>query len=235
MLRQWRYRGTIVTEAIFDAVQSRLDARGRPASEPNREYPLSGALRCGGCGRRPHGHASGATARRSLADGTERVYEYAAVRYYACVVCKYETNANELEKRFFEDVRALAADESLLRTWVDAPSTSVAERDAIERELRRVEAKTNERSARAQRDRLFDLVVSASLTDAEFTRQLRRLDHEYADNLRLARDLRAQLSIYNSHTRDLPNARSLVLKIQSIYSRANYAANVQPVRLSRMH
>ncbi len=73
LLRQARYRGTIVEPELFDAVSERLADTPKNGSRRKREYPLSGAMRCEGCGRHLHGRATGHSTSHILADGTREV------------------------------------------------------------------------------------------------------------------------------------------------------------------
>ncbi len=70
MFAQHRYRGTIVPNELFDHVQTVLQSKPRWQNTRIYEYPFSGAIKCSGCGRAFHGHATGASSRRVLADGT---------------------------------------------------------------------------------------------------------------------------------------------------------------------
>ncbi len=148
LLRQQRYRETIVPADVFDAVQRRLKGLPKTGSRRVREYPLSGAMRCKGCARHLHGRATGAyTTGRARADGTRKRYTgRTRIRYYACVVCGYMLNAQRLEDRFFADVGKLIGSESLLRRWIASPR--LGQRDAA---ATRAEARRRKRSSPRRR------------------------------------------------------------------------------------
>lgn len=137
LLRQRRYRGTIVEPELFDAVEQRITATPKYGSRRKREYPLSGAMRCEGCGRHLHGRATGASSFHILADGTKKVYRREPIRYYACVICNYMLNAERLEKQFFDGIGPLVGDVGLLRKWIEAPQTSAKDQSAVRKGLKK--------------------------------------------------------------------------------------------------
>ena len=222
LLRQARYRGTIVEPELFDAVVARLADTPKNGSRRKREYPLSGAMHCEGCGRHLHGRATGHSSSRYLADGTRKVYRREPVRYYACVVCDYTVNAERLETRFFEDVGKLVADEKLLRSWMAAPSAGIEDVAALKREIKRLEAESSEEAVHARRDKLFGLAMSASVDEVEFKRQMNRLDFEIVEKLARIGSIRATLSEAHSRTKGLEHALSLLRRFDALYGSAVY-------------
>lgn len=224
LLRQSRYRETIVPADVFDAVQRRLEGLPKNGSRRLREYPLSGAMRCEGCARHLHGRASGASTTGPLrADGTRKRYTgRRRVRYYACVVCGYMVNAQRLEERFFGDVGKLVASDSLLRRWVAAPRLGKSDASAIRAEMRRLEAELSEGGVRKRRDRLFDLGITASITEIEFQRQMNRLDEEVTAKRARLVELRGALAGDDAASRTLEGARVLLSRFDELYEAADY-------------
>ena len=114
MLRQPRYRGTLIEPELFDRVQSLLESKPRWRQTRLSEYPLSGAVKCKGCGR-----SFMVTRRRSSVgrnSSTVPLAEYTNVtrwRYYSCLVCNVRLRADWLEQRFREQIVTLEMDNRL--------------------------------------------------------------------------------------------------------------------------
>jgi site-specific DNA recombinase len=123
LLEQKRYKGAIVPGDLFDRVQERLSKTPRRGSRRVREYPLSGAMVCEGCGRHLHGVASGGYMQRKIPDGTvvHWMDGKARRRYYECYICRYRHNAVRLEAEVFSVIGSLHADEAMLKEWVAQP------------------------------------------------------------------------------------------------------------------
>jgi DNA invertase Pin-like site-specific DNA recombinase len=174
LLDQQRYRGTIVQPELFDQVQEAMRSKPRWRQERGYEYPLSGAVKCLTCGRSFHGHATGATGSKRLADGTKKTYRrYRRVRYYACIVCNYRINAELLERWFKEDVARLRADPKLLDHWAAAKRASDAE--ALGHEKRQLEERLRDGSFDRLRQRAWHLALSDDSVEADLARQLRAI------------------------------------------------------------
>ena len=86
LLEMKRYRGTAVPIELFDKVQRRLAQTPRTGSQRVREYPLTAAMVCQGCGRHLHGVASGGYKAKKVPGGKSiRVHHpEKRVRYYEC-------------------------------------------------------------------------------------------------------------------------------------------------------
>jgi DNA invertase Pin-like site-specific DNA recombinase len=223
LLRLKRYRGSIVDAALFDRVQARIDSIPKQSGRRKREYPLTGAMRCSGCGRRPHGHATGGSTTQKMADGTTKRYtKVNRVRYYACSACSYSLNAEIVEQKFFADVGQLVASEALLRRWVSAPRMGSNEARQLRSEAKKLEADLRDEVVQRKRDHLFDLALSASIKDDQFRRQADRLETEvHAKRNRLA-EITAALSNDESTARTLERARSLLADFERLYGLASY-------------
>ena len=222
LLKQRRYRGTIVEPDLFDAVSSRLADTPKAGSRRKREYPLSGAMRCEGCGRHLHGRATGHSSSHHLADGTRKVYRRKPIRYYGCVVCGYMVNAERLERQFFSHIGELVGDPALLRRWIATPPTGKLDALSLKQELKRLQADVAEENMQARRDKLFSLAMTASLSEIEFKRQLNRLDNENTDGLAKIAAIRAKLATQDKHSKTIDHASSLLMRFTELYEGAAY-------------
>ncbi len=222
LLRQKRYRGTIVEPSLFDAVQRRLNEAPKPGSRRIREYLLSGAMSCKICGRHLHGVGRGGSTRHRRADGTMKVYSYEPTRYYACALCNYAVNADRVEAEFFSSVDKLVADDKLLLRWIAAPRTTSEKLDRLRRELLVLEPEVTTAFVQEKKNRLFQLALAVDINEVEFKRQMDRLDAEVRDkNLRIM-DLRLQLSARSEHVKSVALAKSLLSRFDEIYAGADY-------------
>jgi ribosomal protein L34E len=222
LLRQARYRGTIVPPELFDSVQRRLQDTPKPGSRRKREYPLSGAMRCEGCGRRLHGCARGASSSGTLADGTRKVYRREALRYYACVVCEYAVNAERVERAFFEHVGRLVADKALLRRWIAAPKSTPPDSMRARRSISQLEAEVSDEQVNRRRDHLFDLAIAASIDEVEFKRQVNRLAEEVSSKRAKLTELRAAVNAEATVARNHDRASALLSNFRTLYENATY-------------
>ncbi|MBD5654672.1 MAG: recombinase family protein [Candidatus Eremiobacteraeota bacterium] len=223
LLRQRRYRGTIVPSDLFDAIQVRLANTPKNGSRTTRQYPLSNAMSCKSCGRHLHGRATGHSSRGRLADGTVRIYSRKPLRYYACVVCHYMQNAQRLESEFFAEVANLSADEALLERWIATPSLGSADLNALRKEVKRLEAETDERVVKAKRDRLVDaLMSSSSMGNTEFERQLSRIEDDWHQKREQLLTAKRRLEGDASSIRSVQRARDLLRGFDVLYESADY-------------
>jgi DNA invertase Pin-like site-specific DNA recombinase len=222
LLKQARYRGTIVSPDIFDEVQRRISSKPKNGSRRIREYPLSGAMRCDGCGRRFHGIGSGNSSTHILADGTKKVYPRAPTRYYACHVCDYRVNAIKIEQQFFEKIGKLSADPRLVEKWIAAPKIGSSDLTRLRRELKQLEADCNEVAMQAKRDRLFDMALAASLSDFEFKRQMNRIEEELGSKRQRMAEIRSKLDGDEDNGRKVSTAKRLVAEFSTLFDSATY-------------
>ncbi len=223
LLRQSRYRGTIVEPGLFDAVALRLANTPKPGSRRRREYPLSGAMRCETCGRHLHGKCSGTSRSKYLVDGTRRVYESTAIRYYECVVCRYMVNAKRVEDQFFADIGTLSGDAALLRRWVDVPRgrTSAAVK-SNKNEAKKLAQELSQEVVQAQRDKMFSLALTASIDEVEFKRQMNRLDVEYAAKRARLAALQSTVASDEKRDKNVEHAAKLLSRFGELYEAASY-------------
>jgi hypothetical protein len=223
LLKLKRYRGTIVDPELFDRVQARIDSIPKQSGRRKREYPLTGAMRCSGCGRRLHGHATGGSATKKLVDGTTKRYtNVSRVRYYACSACNYTLNAEAIEKAFFADVGQLVGSETLLRRWVSAPRIGSQEARLLRTEAKKLEAELRDEVIQRKRDHLFDLALAASIKDDQFRRQADRLESEVHVKRNRLEEIAAALSNDESTVRTLERARALLANFERLYGLASY-------------
>lgn len=222
LLRQRRYRGTIVEPELFDAVNERLADIPKAGSRRIREYPLSGAMRCAGCGRHLHGRATGKSSSKLLADGTRKVYKKEPTRYYACVVCDYMVNAERIERQFFSNIGNLVGDPALLRRWIATPKAGVVDSASLKRELKKLQADVADEAMQAQRDKLFSLAMTASVSEVEFKRQMNRLDTEATESLAKIAEIRKKLGTQDKDSKTIEYAASLLSRFHELYERAPY-------------
>jgi DNA invertase Pin-like site-specific DNA recombinase len=221
LLVQLRYRGTIVKPELFDRVQKLIESKPRWRQTSMSEYPLSGAVRCAGCGRAFSGHSSSGVIRKTLASGKAVEYEAKRIRYYQCRVCLFAINAERMESWFREQVGALTADERLLKRWVAGERTT-DDAKSIRREIVALERLTAPAVVEAARSRVWDLAIGGSYAAADLERQLKRLaDKAEADRARLS-DLRARVDATDSKARNFEQAKRLLSNFWPLYERATY-------------
>jgi hypothetical protein len=222
LLKQGRYRGTIVPPEMFDEVQRRISSKPKNGSRRLREYPLSGAMRCDGCGRRFHGCAKGSSTTGYLADGTKKIYRRPPTRYYACHVCNYRVNALKIENEFFEQIGKLSADPRLIEKWIAAPKIGSSDLTRLRRELKQLEADCNEAAVQMKRDRLFDMALAASLSDLEFKRQVNRIEEELGSKRQRIGEIRSQIDGDDTNGRKMSTAKRLVAEFANLFDSATY-------------
>jgi DNA invertase Pin-like site-specific DNA recombinase len=222
LLKQARYRGTIVPPDLFDEVQRRISSKPKNGSRRIREYPLSGAMRCDGCGRRLHGHATGHSVSRYLADGTRKVYHRDPTRYYSCYVCNYRLNALRIEAQFFEQVGKLSADPRLLEKWIAAPKIGSSDLTKLRREFKQLETDCNEFAVQSKRDRLIDMALAASLSDLELKRQMNRIDEDLACKRQRMAEIRSKIDGDEASVRKVSTAKQLVGDFSNLFESATY-------------
>lgn len=231
LLEQTRYKGAIVPPALFNKVQERLKLTPKRGSRRIREYPLTAALSCEGCGRHFHGIASGGTTSRTLASGERKTYVRPhKTRYYSCIVCDYRLNADRLEEAFFSFIGKLDADESALRKWVAAPTLKKRELTDVKKRLVRLETECSERAVAAQRDRLFDLALAANISEVELRRQLQRLHDGAVEKRKEMIRLRDHVDKNDASARSLEKARELLHSFERLYQAAAYEIKRELVR-----
>jgi ribosomal protein L34E len=222
LLRQKRYRGTIVEPSLFDAVQQRLDQAPKSGSRRIREYPLSGAMSCEGCGRHLHGVSRGGGSRQRRADGTVKIYVRPKSRYYACAPCDYAVNADRIESEFFASIGKLVADEKLLDRWIAMPRKSADNLSSLRRELLALEPEVASAFVQEKKNRLFELALAVSINEIEFKRQMDRLDAEVLGKKSRIAELRSRLSAGSEHIKSVALAKSLISRFDQLYSGAEY-------------
>jgi len=221
LLSQPRYRGLIVPEDLFDTVTERLKQIPRWSQKRNLEYPLSGALKCVGCGRSYHGHASGGVRKKRLADGSVREYPDAKrVRYYQCVVCNYSINADRIELEFRNSLNGLIARPASLRAWMANPRPGASPK-ALRADTARLTAAIA--AIAKKRQRAWDLALHEDLGVAnDLPDQLRRLNDEES-NLRdeLGR-IESVLEGQRESDRTYETARLMLREFWPHYASATY-------------
>jgi len=222
LLKQGRYRSTIVPPEIFDEVQRRISSKPKNGSRRLREYPLSGAMRCDGCGRRFHGCSKGSSTTAYLSDGTKKIYRRPPTRYYACHVCNYRVNALKIEGEFFAQIGKLSADPRLIEKWIAAPKIGSSDLVRLRRELKQLEVDCNEATLMARRDRLIDIALTASLSDLELKRQMNRIDEDAAIKRQQMAELRSRIEGGEAGSRKVSIAKQLVAEFSSLFESATY-------------
>jgi len=189
LLRQRRYRGVLVKPELFDRVQEMLAQKPRWRSDRKAEYPLSGAVKCAGCHRSFHGRSSTGLRRKKLASGQTATYHSKRIRYYGCIVCNVNINAEQMEKWFRRDVGRLEASEELLRRWVEREPAG-KDLAAIRREMAALEHSTSPEVVETQRNRAWDLAIASPVASADLDRQLVRISEKLQAELEHLSDLR---------------------------------------------
>ncbi len=223
MLRQSRYRGTIVKPEVFDRAQQLLADKPRWRQSRKGEYPLSGAVKCGGCGRSFHGRSSSGVRNKRLADGTIATYKYKRIRYYGCIVCNVIINADEMEEWFRHDVNRVAANEKLLREWVIGHRPS-ADLNELRRELVGLEHRTSETYIETMRSRVWDLALEGPHSAVDLEAQLARIDRKRIDSQRRLLELQQILGRRDGEKRTLEQAGRLLAGFWQTFDRAPYEA-----------
>lgn len=221
MLVQPRYRETLIDPELFDRVQQMIASKPRWRSDRKREYPLSGAIKCAGCGRSFHGCASGVNSKKQLADGTIREYPRATVRYYSCIVCNYRINAQWLEGEFRSQIDHLVARPEDLRRWVQATPYGSTKRE-LEREVSRLERETSDELLEKTQQRVWQLALDAKIDSADLGRQLQRVKDEFAVRRSQLSELRQQLEARTATQRTMERAQELLRNFWTLYDAASY-------------
>jgi|GEM_PF-5397348 len=131
LLQQPRYRGTIVSTALFDLVQEGL--RLQPFKrKPVRQYPypLSGSVLCERCNGSLHGHTTGYDKPQTLyrkqhhlSDNLVGIPSF--TRYYSCKPCGTLISAATLEHRFFQHLATLVIPPKYWYPWASATVGSI--------------------------------------------------------------------------------------------------------------
>jgi DNA invertase Pin-like site-specific DNA recombinase len=223
LLRQRRYRGTIVPLELFDRVQELLSNKPRWRSKRAFEYPFSGAIKCAGCGRSFHGHATGGNViRRRLADGTIRTYpKYKRTRYYGCTVCHYLIRAERVEELVLEHLRTLSISPAAMREWVgaakdlDAHPAMIAERDSLTKTL---DADLYGR----RRQRVWQLAIDNDLSGQDLAKQLDSIALDETQTRDRLRSIESAIASSSSRTRSLARAKELLNTFPTLYQKASY-------------
>lgn len=222
LLKQRRYRGTIVDEIVFDRVQERLAQIPRPSSRRIFEYPLSGTVKCSGCGRSMHGRAAGGNKTYRVVSGEVREAKTRhRIRYYSCYVCNYELNAERLEASFFKDVASLGGDERLLQRWITGEQPRNGSRVRLS-EIKRLERECSESAFHQRIDRVIDLAIAGGLGEAELRRQVERVKAEFGRSRARLKELTEMVSERDAISRSLDRARGLLSRFYELFNRATY-------------
>jgi hypothetical protein len=223
MLVLKRYRGTAVSEELFDPVQERIAKTPRTGNRRVCEYALAAGMLCSGCDRHLHGVAIGGYTARMNAKG-ERVRYHRPERrqrYYVCFICLYRLNAEKLEEAFFEKKGDLDADDAMLQPWIDSPPLRTRERAAA-KDVAHLEAQSTEGEEKKRRDLAFDIALEARFGEAELRRQLERITTDFAARCEPARAIREGLVSNAAAERTVAHARNLLRSFQKIYAAATY-------------
>lgn len=221
MLVQPWYRGTLIDPELFDREQQMIASKPRWRNDRKREYPLSGAIKCAGCGRSFHGCASGVSSKKQLADGTIRQYDRHSVRYYSCTVCNYRINAEWLEREFRSQINHLVARPEELGRWVQATPYGSTKRE-IEREVARLERESSDELLEKTQQRVWQLALDARIDSADLGQQLQRVKDDFASRSTQLADLRRQLVSRTTAQRTVERANELLANFWTLYDGASY-------------
>ncbi len=222
MLRQSRYRTTLVDPGVYDRVQKLLDSKPRWRQTRQAEYPLSGAVKCKGCGRSFHGHSTSDKRRKKLANGNIAIYENVRRwRYYSCTCCNVRLSAEWLETLFREQVDKLVADERLLRKWVAGERIDGHVVDT-KREIAALERATSPEAAEAVRSRIWDLALGGGYAAIELNAQLERFTKKIDSERDRLAELKGALESRDDSRRSADQAKKLLNGFWRRYDRAGY-------------
>jgi DNA invertase Pin-like site-specific DNA recombinase len=221
MLVQTRYRGTLVDPELFDRVNALLASKPRWRNDRKREYPLSGAIKCAGCGRCFHGSGTGRIRTKRLADGTLQHYAAEPARYYSCVVCNYRINAKWLESQFRSQIDHLVARPEDLRRWVQSTPYGSSKRE-LEREIARLERECSDELLEKTQQRVWQLALDAKIDSADLGRQLQRLKDDFANRRSQLTELQQQVNTQTTATRTVQRAQELLRDFWALYDAASY-------------
>jgi DNA invertase Pin-like site-specific DNA recombinase len=221
MLVQRRYRGSLIEPELFDRVQDLMATTPRWRSDRKREYPLSGAIKCAGCGRSFHGGASGLTSTKYLADGTRKTYTREPTRHYTCVVCNYRINANWLEDQFRGQIDSLVAHPADLRKWVEATPLGANKRE-LEREIASLQHECSDEAAEKGQQRVWQLALEAKIESADLGLQLQRLKDNLATRRLQLTELYQRLAAQTARKRTLERAQELLRNFWPLFDSASY-------------
>lgn len=218
MLVQPRYRGTIVEPEMYDQVQDLLRSKPRWNNSQKFEYPLSGAIKCAGCGRAFHGHATGGMTTRRMADGSRRKYVRSKrVRYYACTVCHFMINADTLESWFRDSICKIQARPELLEKWVKSKHPGNVNAHAEIERLQKIAGSFDERRRRA-----WELALDNEVVAEDLPRQLRAINAEEQETKARLADLLNSQTLDIEHQRTVQRARKLLQQFWQLYDTASY-------------
>jgi DNA invertase Pin-like site-specific DNA recombinase len=221
LLRQRRYRDTLVKPELFDRVQELQATKPRWRQSRKGEYPLSGAVKCAGCGRSFHGRSSSSRMKKKLASGETTIYSTKRIRYYECIVCNLRINAEAMETTFRNEIGKLVGDKSLLRRWLagERPSSDLA---TLKREIASLERATSPDSVAAARARVWELALAGPHAASDLEKQLAWLSAKNATDAHRLADLRARLANRESGNRSVDRVHQLLETFWSRYDKVTY-------------
>jgi len=228
LLRQSRYRGTLVAPAKFDNVQQLLRSKPRWRQTRRFEYFLSGAVRCSTCNRTLHGHSQGGSSTRTLANGEIVKYSQRRTRYYACHVCNFHINAERLEEKFQNDLGRLQADERLLQQWVRNKSGDIDVTSA-RRELSQLQVRIQPESIEKIRSRTWEPFSAGIITAEQLRSQLDELESRVLADRRRAQEIQELLESRASAKRTSREATALLNNFWRLFDKGTYEQRRQLV------
>ncbi len=212
IIKNPRYRGTVVSEALFDEAQRLREQRIRIPSARTQEFPLSGCLKCEECGRKLQGASS------PNGSKTKRL------RYYTCRFCKgIRVNAERVEAAFRLATSQLEADMESVKAWIAGDFDPDRRADASrERELASLERRCTPEAVESRRKATWAPYYSGAITDSQLRTQLDDLERvNLADKERLAA-LRAEVGTTRKTARSAAQVSRLLCGFWPAFDRATY-------------
>jgi DNA invertase Pin-like site-specific DNA recombinase len=221
MLRQQRYRGTVVEEALFDRVQRLLAEKPHWRQQRTYEYPFSGAIKCAGCGRSFHGRASGGQVRRKqLADGSWKQYpRYRRIRYYECYLCNFRIRADVLETTALARLEQIALSPKAIDAWVRDEHSDAKPNGAERKALKALLASD---AFEKRRQRVWQLAIENNIKGVDLSRQLTMIADEEARARDRLSAIDARAERLDAAQRNVGRARDLLRRFRELYDVAPY-------------
>ncbi len=195
-------------ERILQRMRRNRELGGLVVGVRGEGWPLRGIIRCGHCGRRLSGmHPTGSQraylcAHRAKADGSR------------CT--GVSKTAEVVEPIVLDEIRRLAGSEEMqVLASAEVEKQLSADDEALGAQARSLERQLED--ARKRRDRLFNALGDAVITEADFAGQKRRLDGEEAEATKGLEATRQKLAERNARRLEMDRVRTALADFDGVW------------------